>query len=794
MFCCLVGVIVLLNATMFAGWPCRTDSSLPVVTQPGNQWNVRLTADGTHGAILVWQDRRNGTMDKLYTQRISSEGGTLWLSGGVALAATAGFQYYPQIAGDDAGNAAVVWQDNRYGLDYDIFIQKVSSEGLPQWTTDGVLVCNASGHQYNPQIVHDSFDDYLVVWQDRRKGDFDIYVQKFNSLGQPLWTANGLVLCSATGDQIDPKIISDGAGGAIIAWTDFRGGSGFSDVYAQRVLAGGVIPWAANGVALSTAANSQSNVQLVSDGANGGIAVWQDRRSGAVDNIYAQRVANNGSMQWVADGLALAPISGVQYYPQAVADGLGGVVAVWQDNRSGSNYDVFAQAVNNAGQVLWSGPGRAICQATGHQYYPQLIRQGGTVVVSWQDKRSGDYDIYGQGLNLNGDLLWSVNGVKIAQSPLDQFLPQMASDGVNGAIVAFPDYQLGTGTTDIFAHRVGANGEPAGGCYRTFVQDSLTQKSVLLRKIARTPKMPTVGNVRDEIFTRGAFSQGLVLGIERTDSAKRYGWIYFTRSYYVRRAFPQNGAARPFDRIFERPFLGRMKNPSPFRYNNAIVGELLALRMNIAASDVGLTASNFGNLIYDDSVHADSPLRGLTLRGIAAKIDTMLTYWTRYRDVDWNDINLSLRRINRSFSGKLDTLSTFPLKITSVKPLFSVPYLVPNPDPPPALPQFIPRAEELDEVPETFTLYQNYPNPFNPTTMIEFELPEAAMVTVRVYNMLGQEVGLLLNENYLEDGYQQVEFDGTNLSSGVYFYHVTATPVSNNTKPLMQVKKMILVK
>ncbi|MFI5252768.1 MAG: T9SS type A sorting domain-containing protein [Bacteroidota bacterium] len=88
--------------------------------------------------------------------------------------------------------------------------------------------------------------------------------------------------------------------------------------------------------------------------------------------------------------------------------------------------------------------------------------------------------------------------------------------------------------------------------------------------------------------------------------------------------------------------------------------------------------------------------------------------------------------------------------------------------------------------PASYLLHQNMPNPFNPTTMINYELPDAGHVTLKVYNMLGQEVATLVDE-VQDAGYRTARFDGSNLSSGVYFYRLVAGGFSD-------FKKMILVK
>jgi len=90
------------------------------------------------------------------------------------------------------------------------------------------------------------------------------------------------------------------------------------------------------------------------------------------------------------------------------------------------------------------------------------------------------------------------------------------------------------------------------------------------------------------------------------------------------------------------------------------------------------------------------------------------------------------------------------------------------------------------EIPEEFSLYQNYPNPFNPTTVISFALPKAMDVSIVVYNSLGQKVKELVN-NTLSAGNHSVEMNGTDLTSGLYFYRI-ATPEFSKTMKMMLVK------
>ncbi len=91
-----------------------------------------------------------------------------------------------------------------------------------------------------------------------------------------------------------------------------------------------------------------------------------------------------------------------------------------------------------------------------------------------------------------------------------------------------------------------------------------------------------------------------------------------------------------------------------------------------------------------------------------------------------------------------------------------------------------------EQLPMEFNLAQNYPNPFNPTTNIKLVLPEAVDVNLAVYNLTGQKVATLKNEN-MKAGYHTINFDASRLSSGVYFYKVEAGSFKS-------VKKMTLLK
>jgi hypothetical protein len=269
--------------------------------------------------------------------------------------------------------AIVCWYDLRSGTNFDIYAQRISSGGAAQWAVNGVGVCTAASNQDLPVIVADGVGGAVVAWEDLRGPSYDIYAQRISGGGVPQWTFNGVALCVATGAQQYAAIASDGSGGAIVAWQDARGTS--FDIYAQHVSAGGTPQWPTDGVAVCTASNSQQTPTITTDGAGGAIVSWHDLRSGSFWDVYAQRVTSSGATQWTYDGAPISTAANDQVFPVLVPDGSSGAIITWYDRRTGS-YDIEAQRIEQFGYL-----GNPEPVSTGVRDVPN--DQGGKVKVSW---------------------------------------------------------------------------------------------------------------------------------------------------------------------------------------------------------------------------------------------------------------------------------------------------------------------------------------------------------------------------------------------------------------------------
>ncbi|MCC6653035.1 MAG: hypothetical protein IT348_17910 [Candidatus Eisenbacteria bacterium] len=443
-----------------AAWPHDPhNGNVAVSLAPSTQTDPVSVSDGAGGTIITWRDYRGGTNYDIYAQRVSSAGVPLWTTGGVALCTAPWDQTEPVICSDGAGGAIVSWLDRRNSNFHDIYAQRINAAGVVQWTANGVPLCTALGEQLTARIVSDGSGGAIVAWYDARSGNADVYAQRISVGGVVQWAADGVALCTAVGHQSSTAIVSDGTGGAIVAWGDGRSLTSY-DLYAQRISGAGVPQWTGNGVAVCTAADSQGDAVLASDGVGGAVVAWFDNRNANYD-IYAQRINASGAMLWAIDGVVVCNASGDQQDAEITQDGTGGLIAAWRDHRSGSNPDIYAQRIAAGGTAVWTANGVALCSLTSNQYWPVICSDNaGGAVVGWWDERngSGNADIYAQRIGPTGFTQWIASGAPISLSPGTQQLPSLCTDGSGGAIIAWTDGRNPL-TTEIYAQRIELNGQ-----------------------------------------------------------------------------------------------------------------------------------------------------------------------------------------------------------------------------------------------------------------------------------------------------------------------------------------------
>jgi len=333
-------------------------------------------------------------------------------------------------------------------------------------------------------------------------------------------------------------------------------------------------------------------------------------------------------------------------------------------------------------------------------------------------------------------------------------------------------------------------GHPGDTTYfRSLIPDSAVF-SAKAKKLKKTTDVPNTGNIRDSVMARYG-KNGLIIGIKQINASdiKKYGWIKFDKGGPAK-FFPQSGDAQFFDsiRLFHKAtkvFVKELKNPTFKKYSNHLAGELFTLEFNIASSSYGIFPFGFGDIVYDDG-EPNNMYNEKTFQEVLDHADSVATLWSSFSGTETaKQIDTVISRINRAFYSPIteqNFTSKSPLILDGVRRVADVSYLLP------------PRKGTSQRfnaqfIPSQFELYQNYPNPFNPSTTLNFSLSDNAIIDLKVYNILGQEVATLINNESLESGDHSVVFDASHLSTGVYFARMIVNGHQHSS-----MRKMLLVK
>ncbi len=511
--------------------PFLPDTTVRYYPCPGEQYQGVIGWDGVN-FLFVWEDRRNGECD-IYGARMDNSGNILDKGGGIPVCTASGDQKNPAVAFDGT-NYLVVWEDWRNDT-ADIYGARITVEGTVLDST-GFPISTASGNQLNPTIAFDG-TNYLVVWEDWRNDTSDIYGARVTPGGEVL-DLSGIPVSPAQGEQNAPVMAFDGTS-YMVVWEDGRNGN--TDIYGARVTpAGEVID--TSGVPVYTAPGFQENLSLTFDGTNY-MVVWEDWDSFTLEGLrftpslevldtpsisitnsiaFSPSICSDSNCFFVVfresldifgrrlnpDGEIIdthyIPISrspDIEFTPCVLFNGEKFIVAwdnysdiystfispqgevsetarviplisfsqsspsisfngtnymvVWEDNRDSLLFHhIYASRFSSGGILLDSQP-VLVSSADAEQCHPSVGSDGADYLIVWEDWRNGDADIYGARVSYDGELL-DTSGIPICAVSGNQKNPAVAFDGTN-YLVVWEDSR--NDTSDIYGTRVSPQGE-----------------------------------------------------------------------------------------------------------------------------------------------------------------------------------------------------------------------------------------------------------------------------------------------------------------------------------------------
>jgi len=420
----------------------------------GDQCLLKICRGRSGSAIIAWEDHRTPGPE-IYVQKVAANGTTMWDDDGklICNSMPSGDKIDLQICDDGYGGAYVTWTDDRPGsLGTDIYAQHINENGVTSFEDNGTVICNASDNQFYPKI-YETMDSATITWQDERTGlDIDIYAQKFDIFGTIDWDENGIVICNAIGDQVDVQITDDWSGGAFIAWADTR--YGFYDIYLQHIDGSGTTMWN-NGTSICNSTFigpeydgphiSNEGLAICGDNDHGAYIVWIDNRSIATSDydIYAQSIDQSKNIRWEANGTVICNATDDQEEVRICDSDDGDAVIVWNNGTIGNDH-IYAQKVTPDKDLLWGEDGVVVSdELSGKGGASICYNEIGGVILTWDDDRNGDDDIYAQKLGPNGSLLWGENAAAVCTKVNDQTDAVICFDENGGAVITWRDNRDG---------------------------------------------------------------------------------------------------------------------------------------------------------------------------------------------------------------------------------------------------------------------------------------------------------------------------------------------------------------
>ena len=525
------------------------------------------------------------------------------------------------------------------------------------------------------------------------------------------------------------------------------------------------------------AQDTQKNVRILPDDMGGAYIAWSDKRNGTW-KIYMQHIDHNGLPLWQQNGIQISQDTSVQSFFDLTEDGSDGIYIAWVNSYPSGNA-IFAQRITGNGNLMWSNKGVQLCSLS-YNHDPDIITlDNSSALVTWKHESSdtNSTGIYCQKININGNIEWGSSGEKIYGSHL-VFKPLIAKSNENNSIIVWEDWR--NNNNCIYAQKIDSGGNILwnnDGVQITTPSTSIRSDHKIIANekggvyVVWENGYPgfTFDIYAQNIDSNGNrlwTSQGLRISTSgnlnidasliRDESGGIFvGWNYETPSlYYSVKLQRISSTGKKLWNGGNGVILNGQDSIYCYLYDGIV-----------SDGNGGLVASSFDTRNQDFNIFGykiDST--GTNVWGIAGvpisiqsdrqqfpKIirtaNGFITVWEDRRNGNY-DI----------YCQKVNSDGSLTVSINQIS----------------------------SHIPDNFSLSQNYPNPFNPSTKISFDVPKHRTIRLSVYNSLGQMVASLVDEE-LSPGSYEYSFDGSGLSSGVYYYSI-------QTDGFTDTKKMLLLK
>ncbi len=396
-----------------------------------------MCADPANHAILVFNDIRTGNTN-VVAYRISPAGTFVWGADGILLSNNSAFNAAPDVTATQAGNIVAAWSSDDVSR-----MQKLDPSGNLQWGPAGITISTANRVTW-PQLLAVGDDDVILKYFNDsglpNAPTRHVYAQRYGASGTAVWSAPAVV-SNAGGisawTQIFP-FVNDGSDGFFMTWHDDRDNNQRASTFVQHVSSTGAVLFPANGVEVSNLSNMNHYYPTLAlpPGSTDVYVFWNEMNTLQSQwGIFGQKIDASGTVQWGPSGMAFIPVSGTNVLPYAARATASDVILVYEQYTNAVDGHIKAMRVSPTGAFLWSPAQKDICTVTSQKVHAEVSEfDDGQLIVTWEDDRNGNADIYAQNLGLDGNpgpvLLGFIQGnVTITGEPVDVMQATVSTGG-----------------------------------------------------------------------------------------------------------------------------------------------------------------------------------------------------------------------------------------------------------------------------------------------------------------------------------------------------------------------------
>jgi hypothetical protein len=280
----------------------------------------------------------------------------------LAIADTTGEQSIPKMAKTSDGGCFISWFDNRSG-NYSVYLQRLNALGEAQFPSNGLLISDHPQQSWltDSDMAVDGSDNAIIVFNDIRNGgisDWDIYAYKISSEGTFLWGSDGISLSNVTvaDFEVAPKVTVTSADNVVVSWLK---SASADSVAVQKISASGQRMWGDFGITLEPAAGARlSAPDLVAAENDSVIMIWKSSTGpvyAPTTKLYTQKYGPDGSKTWGTDGVLIYDLGHISAWtnPEIYTDSIGGAFYTWYDAPSLSEFNVWVQHIDAHGNLVF---------------------------------------------------------------------------------------------------------------------------------------------------------------------------------------------------------------------------------------------------------------------------------------------------------------------------------------------------------------------------------------------------------------------------------------------------------